>query len=659
MPEIFNLNNSYNINNSKKISSKLTFEIGEKFSGKIIKRDEGNKATIKLVDGWEFEAEIDGDIDSLEQGFNKFEVEDFKDGKIKLKLVGANIKSDNSKNSDISNLLDKEGLKSEDTILLKSMLKFDISLTKENIKKVKSLINFNKDISENPKELNLFIEKYLDSKGISQNSLRGQSIANNLKEFLNVFKNLSNEDILLFLENNIDFTTENVEGYNNLFKGKGNIQDILKGIDKSLSDFSGNISEKGINNYIDKNTSIVESNENILKEKPVIDKLNSSIAKDIYEKQDNVVNNKIDILSILKSISGKTEDSTKLGLKEILNSKKDIFTSNEFANISSKIDKIDADEFLNVFKLTNTDLNETMLDNKSFNFELTKKSIEKTISNIFQKDIQLTDEESMKLKDIISLEIKDNKHSNLGLIKNNNLDENQQVLNNIKAKDSSVNEILNPKMVDQIRDEVNKIVEKDIDRMINKNTVANEKMTSHELIKDSIESRSKEGSNIIKDIISKLNTESNLSSKIISVLKDSIGDIKLFNKISQEYYYMDMPINIRERDYPCKLIVKDNRKDGKKIDSTNVKLVVTVKTSNLGVVDGYIKVTDKNINVDLKCEEKFVKLIDTAKEKLINNIQSIGFVVAVKVSKKKDEASIISCREFFNDNNISAIDIKV
>lgn len=448
MPEIFNLNNSYNINNSKKISSKLTFEIGEKFSGKIIKRDEGNKATIKLVDGWEFEAEIDGDIDSLEQGFNKFEVEDFKDGKIKLKLVGANIKSDNSKNSDISNLLDKEGLKSEDTILLKSMLKFDISLTKENIKKVKSLINFNKDISENPKELNLFIEKYLDSKGISQNSLRGQSIANNLKEFLNVFKNLSNEDILLFLENNIDFTTENVEGYNNLFKGKGNIQDILKGIDKSLSDFSGNISEKGINNYIDKNTSIVESNENILKEKPVIDKLNSSIAKDIYEKQDNVVNNKIDILSILKSISGKTEDSTKLGLKEILNSKKDIFTSNEFANISSKIDKIDADEFLNVFKLTNTDLNETMLDNKSFNFELTKKSIEKTISNIFQKDIQLTDEESMKLKDIISLEIKDNKHSNLGLIKNNNLDENQQVLNNIKAKDSSVNEILNPKMVE-------------------------------------------------------------------------------------------------------------------------------------------------------------------------------------------------------------------
>ena len=60
----------------------------------------------------------------------------------------------------------------------------------------------------------------------------------------------------------------------------------------------------------------------------------------------------------------------------------------------------------------------------------------------------------------------------------------------------------------------------------------------------------------------------------------------MFNTISNEYYYLDVPINREMTEYPCKLIIKDNRKDGKKIDRTDVKIVVTVKTVNLGVVDG-------------------------------------------------------------------------
>ena len=65
MPAIWNVNNSYNVNN-KKYSSKLTFEVGEKFSGKIISKGEGNEATVKLADGWQFSATIDGNIESEE-----------------------------------------------------------------------------------------------------------------------------------------------------------------------------------------------------------------------------------------------------------------------------------------------------------------------------------------------------------------------------------------------------------------------------------------------------------------------------------------------------------------------------------------------------------------------------------------------------------------
>lgn len=687
MPEILNLNNSYNISNSKKISSKLTFNTGEKFSGKVIKKGEGNTATIKLVDGWEFEAEIDGDIDSLDQGFNKFQVEDFKDGKIKLKLIKQDTSSESGKDSELSNILSKEGLEKADETLLKEMLKFDIPLTKDNIRKIKSFINFKENMVDNPKEIDVFIEKYLQSKGIEQNSSKGEAITKELKEFLDVFKNMSKEDILLFLENDIDFTTENINGYTKLFKEGESLESILKNLEKELDNFDVKVSEKGIEDTVNTKENIpkgeaLDSKLDSLKakitekgienksdtkvnipraeninneEKDSVDKVSSNIAKGIYEKQDSKANSKINILGILKSMSGKSEEPAIVGLKEILNNRKNEFTTNEFKEISSKLDKLSTEDVLLEFKeITNnskgndflkalqksmeSDNNKSTKDLNITKNEFTKEALYKTISSFLGKEIKLTEEEFLKLNDIIKLEGKNIEEANI-----NNKDINTKV----EVKD----ELSNKDIVGQAKEEI--LVKEAVKEIIK------DKPISQEVIKDSIVTKSEEGKNIIKEVLSQVKGDNENSTKIINILKNSINDIKLFNKISQEYYYMDIPVNIRERDYPCKLIVKDNRKDGKKIDSTNVKLVVTVKTINLGTVDGYIKVLDKKISVDLKCEEKALKVVDMAKEKLIKNIQSLGFTVGVKVSKKEDEVSITSCREFFNDNNTASIDIKV
>ena len=138
-----------------------------------------------------------------------------------------------------------------------------------------------------------------------------------------------------------------------------------------------------------------------------------------------------------------------------------------------------------------------------------------------------------------------------------------------------------------------------------------------------------------------------------------INEIKIFNKLSSEYYYADIPVNIRDTEYPCKIIVKDKRKDSKKIDSSNIKMVITIDTKNLGIVDGYMKVLDKKINVDLKCEERYVKIIDMAKSKLTYNIESMGFLVDIMVSKKEEEVSLATCRAFFNPESGTAIDSRV
>lgn len=678
MPGVFNVGNSYNTNN-KRISSKLTFDSGEKFSGKIIKKDDKNEVTIKLIDGWEFSAQIDGDIEGLENGLQRFQVEGFVDGKLKLKVIAKNIKGDELAQGEFNDIISSSGLSKEDVVLLKSMLKFDIPLTKENIREIKGLIQFLDKIQANPKEIDEFISKYLMGKGIPQNSEEGIKINNVLKEFLGEFKTLSYEDILLFIENDMEFNKENIKGYNNLFKGKENLIKVLDNISNSipeLNDFSkknmleNNLKQsiKGLDTSTISPKSIDVDGQNI--EEQRISKIpqyingqetsaNNKLANDVYQKSDTG-NSKVSILSLLKSISGKSEDLLNTSLKEILTSRRMDFTSSEFDRVFNLINTMKPEELINKLKETISEFNEigakNIVDdfsdylNKTNNetlgvreaLDFSKGQLEKVLSSIMGKGITLTEEEFLKLKDVINLK-------NQGII-DNEVPQDQignDLAKDILTKDSIIG--LNSNNIDKVN--------------INENNIINKNLTTSiptkELVEASLNKGAEGSKEIIKDLISNLKSESLISEKILDIIKNNINDIKVFNKISSEYYYADIPVNIREREYPCKIIVKDNRKEGKKIDSTNVKMVVTVETKNLGTVDGYMQVLDKKINIELKCEEKFVKIIDMTKSKLVNNIENMGFLVNVKVSKKENEVSLTTCRDFFSSNAGISLDRRV
>lgn len=678
MPGVFNVGNSYNTNN-KRISSKLTFDSGEKFSGKIIKKDDKNEVTIKLIDGWEFSAQIDGDIEGLENGLQRFQVEGFIDGKLKLKVIAKNIKGDELAQGEFNDIISSSGLSKEDVTLLKSMLKFDIPLTKENIREIKGLIQFLDKIQANPKEIDEFISKYLMGKGIPQNSEEGIKINNVLKEFLGEFKTLSYEDILLFIENDMEFNKENIKGYNNLFKGKENLIKVLDNISNSipeLNDFSKkNMLENNLKQSIkglDTSTIIPKSidvdGQNI--EEQRISKIsqyingqetsiNNKLANDVYQKSDTG-NSKVSILSLLKSISGKSEDLLNTSLKEILTNRRMEFTSSEFDRVFNLINTMKPEELINKLKETISEFNEigakNIVDdfsdylNKTNNetlgvkeaLDFSKGQLEKVLSSVMGKGITLTEEEFLKLKDVINLK-------NQGII-DNEVSQDQignDLAKDILTKDSIIG--LNSNNIDKVN--------------INENNIINKNLTTSiptkELVEASLNKGAEGSKEIIKDLISNLKSESLISEKILDIIKNNISDIKVFNKISSEYYYADIPVNIREREYPCKIIVKDNRKEGKKIDSTNVKMVVTVETKNLGTVDGYMQVLDKKINIELKCEEKFVKIIDMTKSKLVNNIENMGFLVNVKVSKKENEVSLTTCRDFFSSNAGISLDRRV
>jgi hypothetical protein len=179
-------------------------------------------------------------------------------------------------------------------------------------------------------------------------------------------------------------------------------------------------------------------------------------------------------------------------------------------------------------------------------------------------------------------------------------------------------------------------------------------------IKEEINSKTEEMKNIVKTVLDEKNDmKPDAYNNIMQALDKSINDFKVYNTISNQYYYMDLPVNLNNHEYECKLMIKDERKKGKKIDSTNVKIAASVNTENMGTVDAYIKVNKSNMDINIKCNGDWVNLLDIGKEKILDDLSNMGYSVYIKVDEKKEEMNITNCREFFSDNNLGRINVKV
>lgn len=684
MPSIINVSNAV-VSNNKKISSKLTFEVGEKFSGRIVKGKNGEESVVKLLDGWQFAAEIEGDSKSYQEGIVKFEVDGFENGKLKLKVIKESESQDNKEDKMIDSLLKSEGLKDDDTEVIKMMIKHNMNISKENVIKAKTLMKFKADIKENPEEIEKFINSFLASKGIEKASVEGQKVINILKNFFSSLENLSNEDLFMMLENNIDLTSDNIKSFLKLSKSREDIFNLLEKISENLED--GELKGENINSFI--NDEDLEFLKNIDKElesssdkdmkangnknpnnldlEKLIKENNKGLnlsngdkdinLNDALKKAYENKNSKIDVLNILKTLIKDDNSGVKNTLKNIiLNKTVESLGKEESNSLISTIKNLSEEDIVKNI-LTKAKESNTTLS------KLNDKDFKEIIKDLTNKNIDINKSELNSIKEAT-------KQSIINIIRNNGKENNElnSILNKFILEDSSVGKELQSilsennigiegnkeSLVNSIKEEELKNLLKDI-KPLRDGKILEDGVTSKS--SNIIEQELKEKGQLIKKIIEDIAHKDGLNT--LNLSKDMINSLKIFNSLSDNYYMLDVPINFKEKEYECKLMIKDDRKSGKKIDSKDVKLVVTVKTINMGTIDGYIKIKDKNFNVDLKCDEYWVKPLDLGKEKLCNLLKDIGYNVNVIVSRRMEEATLTNCREFFNDGSISAIDIRV
>lgn len=639
-----NVNNAYSVNN-KKITSKLAFNVGDKFNGKIIKKSDSGAAVIKLSDGWEFPAEVEGDLSSLKEGMAKFEVQGYKDGKLQLKLVSKDVGEEGKPSDDLLQIIENDGLDKEDISILKGMLKFNIPLTKENVREVRGLAQFINKINANPKEMDAFIEKYLQSNNISSDSDQGKLIANQLKQFFNNLKLLTSEDIMFFLENDLDFDSETITSYNKFLKGNtDNIVEELKGLNNNIKDIQSttDVNSKDIENNVD------SKNDSQIKNSILNDKVSNSIENKFIE----TITDSNSKVKVLESVDIKITDTNNDAQIKVDTNEEGNYQTGSLA--SKAYEKNESGAKVDILSILKTISNNQSDELSNINGEL-----KSTFNNILSKfgEGSITEEQIVdgfksfiqEGKDISKI-TKQDVENILSKITNKNITLSDDDFNSIKT-------IIDDKLAEKTEIPINKPSVENIKEAIK--DITTEKIITQTLIKESIMQKGEEAKSVLKNIINNMKYQGDGAEKILDVIKNSMSDIKLMNKVNNEYYYFDSPVRVMDREYPCKLIVKDNRKDGKKIDSKNVKIIVSVKTINIGEVDAFIKVLDKSMFIELKCEEGFVSKISSIKDNLSSVIEKIGYTTNISVDKKQEPVNIINCRGFFNENNRTNLDIKV
>ena len=562
------------------------FKQGDTLKGIVVKHDaESNEVTIKLTNGMEIEAEIQGDVE-LKGGILKFEVTEFKDNTLFLKLSDNKadvIQGEASKKitDEIMNFIIKEGLKKEDYNMLKAMVKYNIPLTRENITTVKSVLEFSGKMNNNPEEIKSFINTYLNSRDIVVNSREGLQVAQKLYEFFKAFSKADLQEVLLFLENNIEFTKENLDSFNKLFNSENTMEKVIDAVNEEIG-------------------KAIAIEEELLSENTVEQSLKQITLKngDEYTGKGKGTEVGKTIMATLVKESSKSHSINDNIVKDII-----------------KNHSITDDDAKEIIKLMKNDSN----------YVMSKETLKENILKHTGREVVLNDVEAKSLEAIINKEV----------IKDKDINFIKSLFNNIESKQISVAKELES---NDIRENIFNI---------SKNLAKN------------VTEKSEGAKEVIRNIISSLKESNGNSTQILNIMKSSINDLKLFNKINDQYYCLDIPVNFKENEYPCKLIIKDDRKNGKVIDSTNFKVAVSVKTVKLGTVDALLDVKNRNIDIQLKCDKNVMNLFVISKDKLKDIVESSGFSTKIEVVERTEKLQLLSCREFFNDNNIAVVDITV
>ncbi len=523
--------------------NKLTFKKGDSFSARIL-RLEGSTTDviIKLLDGRVFPARVDGEIlqENLDDYMFKFQLDGFEGGKFLLSILESNVIDSLGNNGDsaIKDPLMEELLKNldfpvgkEDVPILKSMLKNNIPITEENLLEIKGLKEFIDQSNNSPKDLNKFIDKFIEAKGIQNNSSEAKQMKETLGRVLNEIKNLKIDDVFVMKALDIKLNEHNIKAFSKVISNEYSILPEIK------------------------------ETTNVIKEQ-IIGNINKDTQGEVIVNRNSTFNEGDKLM-----YSKKDSSQPMVSINESLESKEVILSSEKMINKEGK----HSNDIIN----------------------------ERTIGIV-------NDEDDLLVK----------------------------VASHGKDEVDSTN-----KLFKQLKSDVM------VDRSITSTMVKEEKIS---FIK-----------NDLLELIKLSQKETSTFNNVIQNLETKFQEFKMFNTINNNYYFLNVPLDMKDKEYDCKLIIKDERSKGKKLDTENIKIAASVATVNMEKVDAYLTVNKNSATIEIESEATYVKTLERFKGKLINDLMDSKYMFNIFIKEKKHDFSFSNCRSFFEDDAFTTINTRV
>lgn len=175
-------------------------------------------------------------------------------------------------------------------------------------------------------------------------------------------------------------------------------------------------------------------------------------------------------------------------------------------------------------------------------------------------------------------------------------------------------------------------------------------------VKEDIEGKVNDLKNLISEVLElKQKLDPSIQKELVQGIKESINNIKVLNSLTDQYYYLDSPLKYKNKEHEFKLIIKNNNKNKHEFDTKCVKIFTSIKTINMGYVDNFININNNNMQIKICCSKHFMKLMGRGKNDLIEAIRLIGYLPSVVIEERREETTVSSSAEFFQDQTFTMI----
>lgn len=167
---------------------------------------------------------------------------------------------------------------------------------------------------------------------------------------------------------------------------------------------------------------------------------------------------------------------------------------------------------------------------------------------------------------------------------------------------------------------------------------------------------------IIRSVIEQKNPEN--KEAILQKLDNLQSSLKFINELNNHSSYIQIPMNVFDRNTTGELYVLKKGSKRKKIDPENTSVLVSLNTENLGQIDTLLNINKKNISLNLRVEDEWI--IGFLKEnyvQLYNSLKNKGYkLVDVKYRLIEEKLNPLNADRLIKkelDKNKQSIDFKI